>query len=82
MPVQTTGSMSCNEAMPPQAAMKSPVSRRFISGGQGEWIGRHVAELAGDESLPECLALARPRMGGAHLYSVAPSGQSSAAKCR
>ena len=33
--VHTTGSDSCSEAIPPQAAPKSPVSRRFSSGVQG-----------------------------------------------
>ena len=35
--VQTAGSPSCSEAMPPQACPKSPVSSRLRSGVHGEW---------------------------------------------
>ena len=36
-PVHTAGRATCSDAMPPQAAPKSPASRRLRSGVHGEW---------------------------------------------
>ena len=80
--VQITGRPSCTEAMPPQAAAKSPVSCRFSSGVHGEWslttqVIRPSASAAQSRS-----ALAASRIGGQHLNSVAPAGIAAASRVR
>ena len=63
--------------MPPQAAAKSPVSRRFRSGVHGEWSDDHAVEQPVGQGLPTAASrLAASRIGGQHLYSVAPVGTS------
>jgi hypothetical protein len=68
--------------MPPQAARKSPSSRRLRSGGQGEWSLATVAMAPSARAAHSRSRLAAPRTGGAHLCWVAPSGISSAARVR
>ena len=81
-PVQTAGRATCSEAMPPQAAPKSPSSSRLRSGVHGEWslTTRSMSPSASAaHSASRCRA---SRIGGQHLKDVAPSGTSSAANVR
>ncbi len=76
------GKRELSEAMPPHAVMKSPLSRCFNAGGQGEWS---LAIRSMSPSISPCHSRSRcssSRIGGAHLNSVAPSAISSAANVR
>ena len=76
----TAASASWSDAMPPQAAKKSPVSR-LQRRRAGRMVRRDQIELAVRQCLPRARRDSRAsRIGGAHLNSVAPSGISSAAK--
>ena len=80
--VQTAGRLSWSEAMPPQAAPKSPLPGCFSPGGQGEWS---EATRSTSPSASPCQSrsrLAASRIGGQHLNWVAPSGISSAQRAR
>ena len=81
-PVHSTGSARPRLAMPPQARSQRPSSRRFIAGGQGEWSVVTISISPASSAAHSASRLAAPRMGGAHLNSVAPSGISSAANQR
>jgi hypothetical protein len=68
--------------MPPQAAAKSPVSRRFSSGVHGEWsLTTHVIRPSAS-ARHSASAFAASRIGGQHLNSVAPSGIRAASSVR
>ena len=56
-PVHTTGSAICSDAMPPQAARKSPSSTCFSAAGAGEWsvATRSIAPVG--ERAPQPLAM-------------------------
>jgi hypothetical protein len=68
--------------MPPHALRKSPLSRFFMLGGAGEWSEEMRSMMPSVTPWMSFSLLAAPLMGGAHLYSVAPSGMSSEAKVR
>src|SRR5215212_2711394 len=78
--VQMIGSLSCSDAMPPQAFIKSPLSRNFISPGQGEWSDTIKSIVPSARPCHSPSRFSRSRIGGQHLNSVAPTGTSSAAK--
>ena len=73
-------SRSTSPAMPGQGwrsapgRSKRPSSRRFISGGQGEWSVVTISIGPSSSAAHSASRLAAPRIGGAHLNSVAPSG--------
>ncbi len=68
--------------MPPQAAPKSPVSRRFSPGGQGEWSETTQSMAPASSPRHSASRLTASLIGGQHLNSVPPGGTSSAAKNR
>ena len=57
MPVQSTGSARPRLAMPPHAWSQRPSSRRFISGGQGEWSVVTMSIRPSFERIPQRLAI-------------------------
>src|SRR5215831_14744363 len=80
--VHTAGRPSWSEEIPPHAAPKSPVSRCFRPGGQGEWSDTttSISPLASPAHRPS--RCAESLMGGQHLNSVAPSDTSPALNVR
>ena len=68
--------------MPPQAAPKSPVSRRLSWGGQGEWSDTTSSMTPSASPCQSRSRFSASRMGGQHLSWVAPSAMVSASKVR
>ena len=81
-PVHTAGSPSWTEAMPPQAAPKSPPPRFLSSAVQGEWSETTQSMSPAASAAQSASRLAASRIGGQHLNSVAPSAMCSASKVR
>ena len=80
--VHTTGRASWSEATPPQARPKSPVSRHLRSTVDGEWSETTRSSTPSRSPFHSNSRFADSRIGGQHLYGVAPSGISSAANAR
>src|SRR5260221_12543809 len=59
--VHITGRRSCREEIPPQAFMKSPSSRNFMSGGQGEGSETTISIIPSRRASHSCSLLARSR---------------------
>ncbi len=59
--VQTIGSPSCSDAMPPHASAKSPSPASFSAAGAGEWSETTKSMTPDVEPAPELVAVRRPR---------------------
>ena len=68
--------------MPPQATPKSPLSSAFRSGVDGEWSETTRSMMPSRSPSHNSSRLPPSRIGGQHLYCVAPSGTSSEANDR
>jgi hypothetical protein len=79
---QIAVSPSCSDEIPPQAAPKSPVSSRLSSGVDGEWSDTMMSIMPSARPCHSSSRFASSRIGGQHLYCVAPSGTASAVKVR
>ena len=66
----------------PVEAATAALGRRFIAGGQGEWSLATRSMTPASSADHNASLLARSRIGGAHLKSVAPSAISSAQSAR
>ena len=55
--VQTAGSPTCSEEMPPHAVPKSPLSSRFSSGVHGEWSDTTQSMLPSASACPQQVAV-------------------------
>ncbi len=67
---------------PPHAVPKSPVSRSLSSGVLGEWSLTTQSISPSASARHSRSRLAESRMGGQHLYWVAPAGTPSASRVR
>ena len=79
---QIAVSPSCSDEIPPQAAPKSPVSSRLSSGVDGEWSDTTMSISPSARPCHSSSRLASSRIGGQHLYRLAPSGTVSAVNVR
>ena len=59
-PVQTAGSPSCSDAMPPQAARRSPSSRCFERGWRRRMIGGDEVDRVARRAPPQAIAICPP----------------------
>ena len=65
--VQTSGSPSCSDAMPPHACAKSPLSSALRSAVEGEWSDTTRSIVPSARPAQSASRLASPRTGGQHL---------------
>ncbi len=70
------------DAIPPHATPKSPMSKRFRSGVQGEWSETMQSMTPFRSPSHSSSRLLASRIGGQHLYAVPPLGTASAISVR
>ena len=80
--VHTAGSPNCRPEIPPQATWKSPAPANLRSAVEGEWSLTTRSIVPSSRPAHSTSWFAASRIGGQHLYWVAPSGMCASSNTR